>query len=345
MLACPYGLWLGRLSRAFFLPIPCHCADGFYFTQAAPGGPAGWASLWKDIGAGVPAAQRPLLLGGEASQWTDTYCYVRECEGPGSPQVGARLFGPEADAAFHRSIGGMLWPRGFVAAAAFWHFDNTTDASAPGFVASVYKMNDALRARNLSTCPTNCSCDQVSACGVPYLPPPPPPPPPSAGTGVVMGDCSNATRWSLLLSPSTAAGSSPAAAKIALDVEGWQGAPADGGSLCWGYSGSATECTGCLVLVPCTTAPLFNRTRTGSLVSTATAQCVDLNGTGELGAWQCGGDAQSAQPNQRFAVDSASGLIASLAAGYRSEADWAGKCATAAPTGSTSSPSLTQAGH
>jgi hypothetical protein len=49
------------------------------------------------------------------------------------------------------------------------------------------------QARNLSTCPTNCSCDQVSACGVPYLPPPPPPPPPSIGTPIVMADCAHRT--------------------------------------------------------------------------------------------------------------------------------------------------------
>jgi hypothetical protein len=76
--------------------------------------------------------------------------------------VGARLFGPDADAAFQRSIGGMIWPRGFVAAGAFWHLDSGTDPSSPAFVESIYKLNDALQARNLSTCPTNCSCNQVS---------------------------------------------------------------------------------------------------------------------------------------------------------------------------------------
>ena len=48
-------------------------SHGFYFTEAAPGGAAGWHGLWRDIGSGVPAAHRSMLLGGEMSQWTDTY--------------------------------------------------------------------------------------------------------------------------------------------------------------------------------------------------------------------------------------------------------------------------------
>ena len=46
----------------------------FYFTRAAPGGPKGWSSCWWDIATGVPESQRHLLLGGEVSMWSDTYC-------------------------------------------------------------------------------------------------------------------------------------------------------------------------------------------------------------------------------------------------------------------------------
>ena len=46
----------------------------FYFTRAAPGGPKGWKSCWWDIATGVPESQRHLLLGGEISMWSDTYC-------------------------------------------------------------------------------------------------------------------------------------------------------------------------------------------------------------------------------------------------------------------------------
>jgi hypothetical protein len=86
----------------------------FYFTEAAPGGPDGWCArhprprsatrtsdgirahgdgsrahpinlpvralpcgrhnVWYDIGTGVPPTERHLLLGGEMSMWSDTYC-------------------------------------------------------------------------------------------------------------------------------------------------------------------------------------------------------------------------------------------------------------------------------
>ncbi len=39
-------------------------------------------------------------------------------------QVGHRLFDPKFDRQFSRSVGGMIWPRGFVGAAAFWLFVN-----------------------------------------------------------------------------------------------------------------------------------------------------------------------------------------------------------------------------
>lgn len=123
----------------------------------------------------MATAQKPLLLGGEMSMWTDNYCNVRQCGAySGDPPVGSKMFPPEQDAAFQRSVGGMIWPRGFVAAASYWNWDNKTDPASPAFVKSIWKLNDALQARNLSTCPTNCSCDEVSACGKPYIPPPPP---------------------------------------------------------------------------------------------------------------------------------------------------------------------------
>jgi hypothetical protein len=76
----------------------------------------------------------------------------------------------QADAAFARSIGGMIWPRGLVGAAAFWNFDASVAPTDPAFVAGVWKLNSQLAARGRHVCPTNCSCDQLSACGVPYLP-------------------------------------------------------------------------------------------------------------------------------------------------------------------------------
>jgi hexosaminidase len=42
----------------------------FYFTEAVPGGPAGWSVCWLDISETVPAQQQSLVLGGESSMWT-----------------------------------------------------------------------------------------------------------------------------------------------------------------------------------------------------------------------------------------------------------------------------------
>ena len=143
----------------------------WYFTQAAPGGAAGWAKCWHDAGENVPAAQRHLVLGGEMSMWTDTYTAPRQCGafGPGAAEPGAALFPPARDAAFGKSLGGMIWPRGFVGAAAFWNYNASVDPSADDFVDAIWKTNDALRARGSLTCPSKCDCDQVSACGTPYV--------------------------------------------------------------------------------------------------------------------------------------------------------------------------------
>ena len=114
--------------------------------------------------------------------WSDTYCYEAQCgASAGATPVGAALFPPWADASFARSIGGMIWPRGYVGAQAFWNYDASVDPSSAEFANAIWKLNDELAARGSLTCPSHCSCDQLSACGKPYpLPPPPPPPPPSA---------------------------------------------------------------------------------------------------------------------------------------------------------------------
>ena len=88
--------------------------SAFYFTGAAPGGPAGWSRCWYDISTNVPANEMKLLLGGEMSMWSDSYCYVGQCGASGGTPVGHALYPPQQDAAFSQSIGGMIWPRGFV---------------------------------------------------------------------------------------------------------------------------------------------------------------------------------------------------------------------------------------
>lgn len=100
----------------------------FYFTAAAPGGPDGWAKCWYNISTGVPASERHLLLGGEMSMWSDSYCHTRQCGAyPGATPIGSALFPPSRDDEFAASIGGMIWPRGYVGAAAFWGYNGTAE--------------------------------------------------------------------------------------------------------------------------------------------------------------------------------------------------------------------------
>lgn len=144
--------------------------DHFYFTRPAPGGPKGWSKCWYDIATGIPDEQRSLLLGGEVSMWSDTYLETNQCgASSGGAQVGGALFPPSKDEEFGKSIGGMMWPRGFVAAQAFWHYDATLDPASDEFVANIWNVNDKVAAQGGLVCPTNCSCDQLSACGTPYI--------------------------------------------------------------------------------------------------------------------------------------------------------------------------------
>ena len=133
----------------------------------------GWHKLWYDISFDVPAQERSLLLGGEMSMWTDTYCNPRECSAMpvyGKVENGSALYNRSHDAAYARSLGGMLWPRGYVGAAAFWNWDGSMNASSAAFVDRIWALNDDLAARGALVCPSNCSCDQTTACGKPLLP-------------------------------------------------------------------------------------------------------------------------------------------------------------------------------
>jgi len=143
----------------------------FYFTRPAKTGSQGYAPCWYDISTGVPASQRHLLLGGEISMWSDTYCYIAQCLDKASTPPGATLFPPSRDAEFAKSVGGMIWPRGLVAAASFWHFDAAKDPTSGEFADALYDLNDALQAEGSNVCPSRCDCDQLTACGEPYIAP------------------------------------------------------------------------------------------------------------------------------------------------------------------------------
>jgi hypothetical protein len=63
----------------------------------------------------------------------------------------------------------MVWPRGYVAAASFWNYNSSADPKSQAFVNAIYALNDDLEKRGSYVCPSNCSCDQLTACGTPYI--------------------------------------------------------------------------------------------------------------------------------------------------------------------------------
>jgi len=266
--------------------------SAFYFTGAAPGGPKGWSRSWYDISTNVPANQMKLLLGGEMSMWSDSYCYISQCgsSGGGAP-VGHALFPPEQDEAFSKSIGGMIWPRGFVGAQAFYRYDAATKPDDPAFVAGIYKLSDSLAARGSYVCPTNCSCDQVSACGKPYhLKPAPPTPPPQQGSPVGLAACD----------PTTASSGQ----NFTLTTDGMLH-----------VAGFPQFCvTGAHNVYPLTLgACVPNTWRHDSSASTLnhipSSGCADADHTAHtIGVWACGDD----QQNQHWSYDVQTGMVASL---------------------------------
>jgi hypothetical protein len=226
--------------------------------------------------------------------WTDTYCYIDQCGAySGATPPGAALFPPTADDAFSRSVGGMIWPRSFVGAAAFWHYNASVDPTSPAFVDSIANLTRTLQARGAYVCPAGCYCDQLTACGQPYQSPAP-------GTPVQLKACSGSPlRWTL------ASGHLALQSNASLCVTGGSGYP--------------------VVLGDCNIT--FTHTSEG-LLSGDGGLCLDVRTVdGAVGLWACGGD----QPNQLWSVDPESGFVSSLSNyGPGDQRDeYAGLCLTA----------------
>lgn len=158
----------------FYFTLPGTCGYGPVLLKEGLGSTSElpkWERCWYAIDKSVPAPEMHLLEGGSMSLWTDSYTNTYQCLGPGSkdPPVASALFGPDMDAEFRQSAAGMLWPRGFVAAGSFWNFDGSVDPLSDDFVSSIWRLNDQLIARGSLSCPTRCSCDQLHACGKPYI--------------------------------------------------------------------------------------------------------------------------------------------------------------------------------
>lgn len=140
----------------------------FYFGKSAKKYPKGWEPCWNDITKGINDTTRHLLLGGSMSMWGDSYCPTTNCLGnTDKKQIGSDLFPPEMDKEFQISVGGMIWPRGYVGAGAFWNYDESLDSQSEEFVDMIWALNDMVTERGGVTCPTRCNCDQITQCGEP----------------------------------------------------------------------------------------------------------------------------------------------------------------------------------
>ena len=130
-------------------------------------GPAGWDMCWYPPGGPLGGDQ---ILGGEVSAWTDDYVQ-REC-GAHGPKLGLAnascYYSRTMDKGFAASLGGLIWPRGIVAAGAFYNYNNTVNASSPEFVEKIHQMTEHLQTRGLYVCPTSKVCSYVMEGNVLY---------------------------------------------------------------------------------------------------------------------------------------------------------------------------------
>jgi len=72
------------------------------------------------------------------------------------------LYYRDFDVAYASSIGGITWPRGFVAAGAFYNYDVNVNVSSPEFVQMIYDLNDSVQARGSLVCSSGKVCDYLS---------------------------------------------------------------------------------------------------------------------------------------------------------------------------------------
>lgn len=114
------------------------------------------------------------LLGGMSAMWTDRYCYIFQC-GAADASIGEKagkspnaglMFLRSLDASFAVSLAGMIWPRAAVSAATLWRFD--ASLRPPEVRNMAAWLAALLRSRGVSSCPSGCTCDELSACGKPY---------------------------------------------------------------------------------------------------------------------------------------------------------------------------------
>jgi len=109
-----------------------------------------------------------MLLGGEVSLWTDDYVFPAECNAFSGrvPANGSAFYARSQDDAFAKSIGGMLWPRGFVAAGAFYRYNADLNVSSDAFAEKIGTLTELINARGGDACGPGCRCGYCSQqCG------------------------------------------------------------------------------------------------------------------------------------------------------------------------------------
>jgi hexosaminidase len=127
--------------------------------------------VWLDITSGaLNASNAHLMLGGEASMWTDQYLGTKH--NIDHRTVQCLLPSPASDVEFGKSISAVIWPRAAVAAGSFWRWDGSlSPQTQPEVFASVVaEVNGILTARGVDTCPcanaTWNGCDATMHCNV-----------------------------------------------------------------------------------------------------------------------------------------------------------------------------------
>jgi hypothetical protein len=129
-----------------------------------------YTNFWFDIARDFDQAQLELMLGGEVAMWTDNYCYIFECIGDGQPDpVAAVMYNSTYDAQFAKSVSGIMWPRAYVGAAVFWNYLTDLDPYDINFLNGWLAFNDVMISRGVAACPSGCYCDELTACGTPYI--------------------------------------------------------------------------------------------------------------------------------------------------------------------------------
>lgn len=169
---------------------------------------------------------------------------------------------------------------------------------------AIWELNDELTARGAYVCPTNCSCDQLSACGQPYIKSPPP----QEGWVVSMQICEDGNdtqRWLVTSEGNIALASNMS---LCIHVPGKEVYP--------------------LVLGACSVADRFIRSELSSTIVHESSQlCLDLESSGLLGTWTCGDH----QPNQAWAYDAVEERLLSLMRYPDRASNFAGECVTTSP--------------